>query len=197
MESPFCMHKSTALLVGKLILTMPVAYALLYPLLHPPVRGGVFKELALLGPWGSLAVAALFLCLVVLYCRDLARALSLVQASARAATPRSVWLMLVIPYNFVEDFFIVANVARSLRQEAQSNPALHGLRDFGMLSGLAWCSAQIASLLPNEIGSLAGVVALPFWIVHWRCIRRVNRLLAAPALNAQASGAAHPIDRPL
>jgi hypothetical protein len=36
---------------------------------------------------------------------------------------------------------------------------------------------QIVSLIPHEIGSLAGFLALPFWVVHWRLIRKVNRAL--------------------
>jgi hypothetical protein len=100
-----------------------------------------------------------------------------VQPEARTATPRSVWLMFLIPYNFVEDFFIIANVANSLRREARQNKALHPFHGFGLLSGLAWCSLQIVSLIPHEIGSLAGFLALPFWVVHWRLIRQVNRAL--------------------
>jgi hypothetical protein len=52
-----------------------------------------------------------------------------------------------------------------------------------MVSGLGWCAAQIFSLLPNEIGSVAGVVALPLWIIHWRLIRRANAAMAEAAAN--------------
>lgn len=182
------MNRSTALIAVKIALTVPVAYALVYPLLHPPAVGGVFKELETLGLVGSVIFSAAFLALVFLYCRDLSRSLSLVRPSARAASPRSVWLMFLIPYNFVEDFFIVANVASSLRQEAQSNAALRSFKRFGRVSGLGWCAAQIVSLLPNEIGSVAGVLALPLWIVHWRLIRRANAAMAAAAGDPQAVG---------
>lgn len=57
---------------------------------------------------GSLVLAGIFLTLIFFYCRDLERSLSLVRPSARTAKPKSVWLMFLIPYNFVEDFFIVA-----------------------------------------------------------------------------------------
>lgn len=176
------MNKSTALIAFKIVLTIPVAHALIYPLLHPQEAGGIFKELEALGLMGSTIFVSVFLALVFMYCRDLSRSLSLVHPSARAASPQSVWLMFLIPYNFVEDFFIVANVARSLRKEAQSNPALRSFKGFGMVSGLGWCAAQIVSLLPNEIGSMAGVLALPLWIVHWRLIRRANKAIAEAAI---------------
>ncbi|MFN3986674.1 MAG: hypothetical protein ACK4KV_14360 [Rhodocyclaceae bacterium] len=175
------MNRNAALIAVKIVLTIPVAYALVYPFLNPDVSGGIFKEFEVLGLVGSIIFAAVFLALVFLYCRDLSRSLALVRPSARTASPRSVWLMFLIPYNFVEDFFIVANVANSLRAEAQSNKALLPFRRFGMVSGLGWCSAQIVSLLPNELGAVAGALALPLWIVHWRLIRRVNAVLAQAA----------------
>lgn len=162
----------------KLVLTVPVAYALAYPFLYPGTGGGVFRDVERLGLVGSLVLAGIFLTLIFFYCRDLERSLSLVRPSARTASPRRVWLMFLIPYNFVEDFFIVANVANSLRQEAQHNPALLGFRGFGRWWGWGWCSAQIASLLPTEVGSVAGIVALPLWMVHWQLVRRVTAELA-------------------
>lgn len=173
--------KRRALIAVKIALTIPVAYALAYPLLHPPAVGGVFKELEAFGLIGSLLIAALFLVGVFMYCRDLSKALSLSRPSARTASPRSVWLMFLIPYNFVEDFFIVANVANSLRQEARHNTALQPFKGFGMVSGLGWCTAQIVSLLPNEIGSVAGMVALILWVFHWRFVRRVNAVMLEAA----------------
>jgi hypothetical protein len=188
------MNRSIALVLVKIALTIPVTYALAYPLLNPSVAGGVFREMEMLGLLGSVFFAATFLALVFLYCRDLHRSLSLVRPSARKASPRSVWLMFLIPYNFVEDFFIVSSVATSLRREAQHNSALHPFKRFGMVSGLGWCAAQIVSLLPNEIGSFAGVLALPFWIIHWRFIRRVNVALAEAArANMQAEHSSQPI----
>ncbi|MGQ3054007.1 MAG: hypothetical protein ACT6S0_19690 [Roseateles sp.] len=187
------MNRNIALILVKIALTVPVTYALASPFLSPSVAGGVFKEVETLGIFGSVVFAALFLAMVFLYCRDLYRALSLVHPSARKASPRSVWLMFLIPYNFVEDFFIISNVASSLRQEAQHNIALHPFKSFGMVSGLGWCAAQIVSLLPNEVGSIAGVIALPFWIIHWRFVRRVNAVLTEAArANMQATHSSQP-----
>jgi len=175
------MTRHLALLFIKIGLTIPVTYALAYPFINPSAVGGVFKEVEALGFLASAALIAVFLVIVFMYCRDLHRSLSLVRPSARTASPRSVWLMFLIPYNFVEDFFIISNVASSLRREAQHNTALNSFKSFGTVSGLGWCAAQIVSLLPHEIGSVAGVLALPLWVIHWRFIRRVNAVLAEAA----------------
>lgn len=175
------MNRNVTLILLKIALTIPVSYALAYPFLYPAVGGGVFKEVETLGLLGSVVLVAAFLAVVFLYCRDLSRSLSLVRPSVRKASPQSVWLMFLIPYNFVEDFFIIANVANSLRQEAQHNTALQQFKSFGMVTGLGWCLAQIVSLLPNEIGSLAGILALLLWIIHWRFVRRVNAILTEAA----------------
>jgi hypothetical protein len=195
------MNRSIPLMLVKIALTIPVAYALAYPLLNPSKGGGILKEVELLGLFGSVVLVAAFLAMIFLYCLDLHRLLTLVRTSARTASPRSVWLMFLVPYNFIEDFFIVANVANSLRREARHNTALHQFNTFGMVSGLGWCSAQIASLLPNEIGSIAGLLGLPLWIVHWRFIRRVNVVLTDTArtdIQAEApyrSGLSNPSER--
>ena len=163
---------------AKIALTIPVAYALAYPFLNPTVDAGMFRELKMVGPIAGIAITAAFLVAVFLYCRDLQRTLALVRPDSRAASPRSVWLMFLLPYNFVEDFFIIANVAKSLRREAQHNQALRSFKGFGLVSGFGWCSAQIVSLIPHEVGSLAGVLALLAWVIHWRFIRNANRLLS-------------------
>ncbi|HJU39351.1 MAG TPA: hypothetical protein VJ724_07225 [Tahibacter sp.] len=163
----------------KLLLTIPVAAALAYPLLVPGTNAGVFRELALVGPVGAVIIMVAFFVAVTYYCCDLQHVLERVAPESRVASPRSVWLMFLIPYNFVEDFFIVANVATSLEREAATNDALRPFASFGRRSGLGWCTAQIVSLVPHEAGSLAALAALVLWIAHWRLIRRVNAALAA------------------
>lgn len=171
-------NRNFLLTLLKIVLTLPVAYALVYPFLHSSQSVGILQELETLGVYGSIALGSVFLIFVFFYCRDLSRTLSLVSPNARVAQARSVWLMFLIPYNFIEDFFIIANVAASLRNEAAQNPALQSLTHFGLASGIGWCTAQIVSLWPSEIGSFASLIAIVLWIVHWRFIRQVNRLLA-------------------
>lgn len=173
------MSRVSILLALKLCLTIPVALGLGLPFISPTASGGVLRELAAVGIVGSLAIGLLFLPLVYLYCRDLHTTLSLIHPRARAASPRSVWLMFLVPYNFIEDFFIVLNVTRSLQRESSQNAVFGQFRNFGALSGIGWCLAQIVSLLPNDIGLIAGLAATPLWILHWRRIRQANALLSA------------------
>jgi hypothetical protein len=161
-------------LILKGILTLPIAYLFALPFIKPEINGRVLREVQMLGITGSVIVGLVFLCAIVFYCRDLQTSLSLISPEARVASPRSVWWMFFMPFNFVEDFFIVANVARSIKNEAAKNPALAGLKSVGLWSGLGWCTAQIISLIPHELGSIGSVFALVFWIVHWRFIRSVN-----------------------
>jgi hypothetical protein len=87
--------------------------------------------------------------------------------------------MFLLPYNFIEDFCIVANVAASLRAEARHNARLQLARDAGLISGWGWCAAQIVSLVPHPLGSLAGLLAIVLWLLHWRFVRRANAMLVA------------------
>ncbi len=164
---------SKKLLFLKLLLTVPVACGLVYPFVYPGEGRGVLDEVMMFGPAGALLVAMGFLSLVFLYAKDLVHTLQLVRPEARMTKPQSVWLMFLIPFNFVEDFFIIHNVSCSLRAEAEVNAALQRFRSFGLWSGLGWCAAQIVSLLPNTIGAAAGMLAMVLWVWHWVFIRRV------------------------
>ena len=175
------MNRNILLILVKIALAIPVGFALTYSFLSPTKTGGIFKEMEMLGLPGSIVLTAVFFIAIYFYCRDLQRSLSLVRTSSRKASPRSVWLMLLIPYNFVEDFFIMANVAKSLQQEAQENPALASFKSFGMVTGIGWCAAQIVGILPNEIGSLGSALGLPLWIIHWRLIRKISFALSVAA----------------
>src|SRR5690606_32918281 len=78
------------------------------------------------------------------------------------------------------------------KAEASINPALARFRSFGMISGSGWCAAaKIVSLVPNEHGSAAGLVAIGFGIRHGAFIRRINRMLVGtgPASGAKAGPA--------
>lgn len=159
------------LATSKLLLSALVAWALAYPFLQPePI--GLAKELSVLGIYGAIFLGLFFLALVALYANDLRKALELVSADNRQAAPRSVWWMLVLPYNFIEDFFIIHAVTVSLRREAQCRGGLGRMKSFGAYTGFGWCVAQIGSLIPNGIGSLFALLALVMWVMHWRLIRK-------------------------
>ncbi len=160
----------------KLFLSALVAFALVYPFLLPdPV--GLAKELAVLGVYGAVALGIIFFALVGWYAHDLRSILMLVSPGSRKAKPNSVWWMLVLPYNFIEDFFIIHAVTESLRHEASINSRLKRLKSLGALTGFGWCAAQIGSLIPNQIGSSFAVLALIMWVLHWRLIRKAKASL--------------------
>lgn len=146
------------------LLTIPVVALLAQPLWAPQWGIGILGEVAALG-WvaGPMAVV-IFFGLIALYVRSLQRLLVRVRVENRIRSPRSLWLMFAIPFNFVEDFFIVAETARSLRAEA-CLPA-RWLRVW-QLVGLGWCGLQIVSLAPGEFGVAAGALALIGWVAHW------------------------------
>ncbi|RQZ42419.1 hypothetical protein DIE16_03025 [Burkholderia sp. Bp9090] len=177
---------TTARTILKAILSIPIAFGLAYPLIHPAEGGGVLGEMEMLGPIGGIVVIAVFLALVYAYASDLRTTLKSVNRGSRAAEPNSVWLMFLLPYNFIEDFFIISNVAKSLEAESRINPALSGLRSFGRISGIGWCLAQVLSLIPNTIGTVAGGVAVLLWIWHWVFVRRANRMLAGSQVSVAA-----------
>ena len=146
------------------VLTVPVVALLTQPLWAPGWGAGILGELALLGGPGVALAVAVFFVLVAFYCRSLQRLLALVHPEARRRSPRSVWFMFALPFNFVEDFFIVADLAASLRQDGRTAPKTCRL---WLVLGEAWCVLQIASLLPGEAGIVSGTVALLLWVWHW------------------------------
>ena len=163
-------------LTGKLLATAMVTVLIVSPWWWSGSDGGILRELALLGAWGSVAVGAAFFALVACYCRLLQRTLERIAPAHRTASPRSVWWMFAIPYNFVEDFVIVGNVASSLRAAAAARPG--ALRRW-LLLGWAWCALQILSLLPGELGMTTGALALLAWLAHWVFTARLHARLPA------------------
>jgi hypothetical protein len=162
----------------KLALTIPIAAAMVLPLLSAEGRANVLGTLAALGWWVFGAIVLAFLVAIALYCLTLQRLLERIAPANRAMAPRGVWLMFVPFYNIVEDFFIIRGVTASLGAEARVNPALSGFRRFGAISGYGWCAAQVLALIPGHWGELASLVALLLWLWHWVFIGRALRRMA-------------------
>jgi len=51
------------------------------------------------------------------------------------------------------------------------------IRSTGLFTGWAWCSWQIVSLLPSQIGQVGGAIAGLFWVAHWLQIARIKAAL--------------------
>jgi hypothetical protein len=161
----------------KIFLSLIVALSAIYPYLYPSDKSGSIETVAEFGIAGSLAIVVVFFAAVAFYCKDLEKCLRLIQPENRSAQPKSVWFMFLLPYNFIEDFFIIINISESLQNELKSNPRLKQVKDNGLVTGMGWCIAQILSLIPNLGGQIAGAIALVLWIWHWSFIKKVNKLL--------------------
>lgn len=159
------------LIILKIILTVFVGIALFIPIIYPSWSSGVLRELQFLSTPGTILVITVFFLLVYFYCKHLQQTLELIQPENRAAEPKSVWLMFLIPYNFIEDFFIIYNVSKSLEREATRNAVMKVFKGYGLYSGIGWCTAQIVSIFPGILGQTGGLIAIVLWFVHWRFIR--------------------------
>lgn len=158
-----------------ILLTIPVVGLLTQPLWAPHWGAGILGEVAALGTIGAILATAVFFGLVALYCLSLIRLLSQVRPDDRARTPRSLWLMFAIPFNFIEDFAIVADIRTSLRRDGRI-----GHRDSAIwfALGLGWCGLQLGSLIPGTVGFAAGALALIAWVAHWWHTTELTRRLA-------------------
>jgi len=85
--------------------------------------------------------------------------------------------MFAIPFNFIEDFFIVINIANSIEEEKKANRKLKTISDFGMVSGIGWSIAQVLSFIPNIVGQTAGLIGMILVVYHWVQIAKINKLL--------------------
>lgn len=162
----------------KITLTILLMIWASQPFIIPNNENSILSEIYGIGVFLSIALMLSFFVMVAFYCRTLQRCLTLIKPENRKAKPTSVWYMFAIPFNFVEDFFIVINVANSLDQEKKTNIKLKNVSDFGMVSGVGWSVAQVLSFIPNSVGQIAGLLGMVLVIVHWYQISRINKLIS-------------------
>jgi hypothetical protein len=168
------------LILFKILTTTILVIYVQYILSVPKLRDVLLAEFYLLGlPLTLLAIVLLFVG-VGIYCRSLQHCLGLLEEKNRAIAPKAVWYMFLIPFNFVEDFFIVHQLSNSIQTEAKINPKLQHLTSFGAKTGLSWCIFQILCFVPNEIGKVSALLTLILWFSHWNFITKINRLLTQP-----------------
>ena len=163
--------------ITKIALSIVVAFSALYPYLFPSEKSGSLETVFGAGIVGAIAIAIVFFTAIAIYCKALQKCLELIHPSNRMANPTSVWYMFLLPYNFIEDFFIILNVSKSIENEAKNNDKLSVLKDYGVVTGIGWCIAQVLSLIPNYGGQIAGGIGLILWIIHWVFIHKTIRLL--------------------
>lgn len=164
-------------LLVKIILTILLVAIGIYPYFEAGDAPGGLTELQSLGIFWSLIIVVVFFIAIAYYCKTLQKVLELVQPQNRTRKPKSVWFMYLIPYNFIEDFFIVIDISNALKNELESNMHLSKFGDFGLTLGIGWSIAQIFSFVPNLVGQVAGFVGLILWIIHWRLMMKIIRAL--------------------
>jgi len=164
------------LLIRFVLTSLLVLWASL-PFMNELEGKSILSDIYRIGIIPSVLIMLAFFIMVAFYCRTLQKCLTLIKPENRKASPKSVWYMFVIPFNFVEDFFIVINISNSLEKEKETNIELKNISDFGMVSGIGWSIAQILSFIPNIVGQTAGLVGMILVIYHWVLIHKINRLL--------------------
>lgn len=161
----------------KLSLSCIILAAAILPHLHSAAQAGSLETVFAMGITGTIILFAVFFIAVAFYCKTLQRCLTLIAPQNRQAAPKSVWYMFLIPFNFIEDFFIIINISNSIQQESKCNDKLAGIKDYGMVTGIGWCIAQLLSFIPGTAGELAGISGVILWVIHWVFILRVNKRL--------------------
>ncbi|GAA4365764.1 hypothetical protein GCM10023185_36350 [Hymenobacter saemangeumensis] len=161
----------------RLVLTLLLLAWAVQPFTSGSSQGNILEDVSGIGIPGTMLIVGLFFGMVAFYCRTLQKCLALIKPENRKAKPHSVWYMFAIPFNFVEDFFIVIDLANSLEEEKKTNVGLRDITDYGMVSGIGWCIAQLLSFVPGLVGQLAGAVGMLLVFHHWIHISRINRLL--------------------
>ncbi len=161
----------------KIIITALLLLIAANPYLNGNGTPGGLSELQSLGLVPAIALVVVFFTAIAFYCRSLQKTLELVKAENRTRKPKSVWYMYLIPFNFVEDFFIIIDISNSLKREMQSNKKLANFGDFGLTLGIGWSIAQIFSFIPNIAGQIAGFTGIVLWIIHWILIGKINKTL--------------------
>lgn len=165
-------------LIIRISLTALLIAWVAYPYVKNTADDSVLAELIKIGIMPAILIMGGFFVMVAFYCRTLQKCLTLLQPENRKATPKSVWYMFAIPFNFVEDFFIVINLAGSLDAEKKANSKLKSVSDVGIVSGIGWSIAQILSFIPNIVGQIAGLIGMILVIYHWTQIAKINKLLS-------------------
>ncbi len=163
----------------KIILTALLVWWVLFPVFNGSENESILAEIYRIGIIPAILIMGAFFGMVAFYCRTLKICYLQIKPENRKAKPNAVWYMFLLPFNFVEDFFIVIDLARSLEEEKKENHKLSKITDFGMVSGIGWSIAQIMSFIPNIVGQVAGLIGFVLVIYHWMLIAKIKKLLSA------------------
>ncbi len=115
-------------------------------------------------------VCALLLVPFIFYLLTLQKALTRCSPECRAMSPGLVWLWLLPLFNFVWQFFVVLNIAKSLGAEFRKRGMAEDPNP-GQTLGLIMC---IGNLICGPVGFIC-------WILYWVKIAGYSSKLAAVA----------------
>ncbi|WP_445722847.1 hypothetical protein [Flavobacterium sp.] len=161
----------------KIIITALLLLIAINPYFENGQIPGGLSEFRSLGLIPSIILILIFFTAIAFYCKSLQTTLNLIKIENRTRKPKSVWYMYLIPFNFIEDFFIIIDISNSLKNEMRSNESLKKFGDFGLTIGIGWSVAQLFSLIPNIAGQISGFVGIILWIIHWFLIEKINKVL--------------------
>ncbi|SDF58237.1 hypothetical protein [Cellulophaga baltica] len=161
----------------KIVITALLLLIAIKPYFEKGQIPGGLSEFENLGLIPSIILIITFFTAIAFYCKSFQTTLNLIKIENRTRKPKSVWYMYLIPFNFIEDFFIIIDISNSLKSEMKSNENLKKFGDFGLTLGIGWSVAQIFSLIPNMAGQISGFVGLILWIIHWSLIGKINKVL--------------------
>jgi hypothetical protein len=114
---------------------------------------------------GLVLFGLVALVVMILYLLTLQKALSRCSPESRAMSPGLVWLMLIPCFNLVWQFFVVINIAKSLKAEFTKR-GLPIEDKPGQTIGLIMCIAPFVSWIPF-VGCIASIAQIVCFIMYW------------------------------
>jgi hypothetical protein len=126
-----------------------------------------------------LITIAIFFIITIFYLLTLQKALNRCAPENRAMAPGMVWLLLIPLFNWVWNFFVVINIAKSLGAEFQKRGIAEEPKP-GQTLGMVMCILNVCSIIPL-LGILCALGGLVCWIIYWIKIAGFSAKIAAPA----------------
>lgn len=138
------------------------------------------EKILLIGNLGAIEIILIILILVIipfiLYLVTLQNTLKLVSFENRKMEPGLVWLTLIPIFGFIWQFFMVKNIADSLRLEFEMREIPTDEEKPGYGIGIAYSVLFCCNIIPTIGGftSLAGLICLG---IYWNKINGYKRML--------------------
>jgi len=136
-----------------------------------------------MGHFGTAEILLIFVIIfgvlllpTIFYLITLQTTLNEVKPENRKMDPGLVWLALIPVFKIIWQFFIVINIADSLKAEFAQRNINAGEDRPGYGIGLAFCILNCCSIIPF-LGFLTAVAGFICWIVYWIKISSFKSML--------------------